>query len=188
MSTTPYYRPPKRIVITGGPGAGKTALLEIARRSLCAHVEALPDAARVVLGGGFPRGRDVTSTRALERAVYHVQSQLEAVALANDSASAILCDRGTLDVLAYWPGHPEDFFAELGTSAYAEMQRYETVLHLRLGASAPREAQDIDLRLVEVWARHPRRVFIEPSADPIAWIAEALMVLVNAIDCPSCNA
>jgi len=42
-------RPSPRIVVTGGPGAGKTAVLEIARREL-AHVEILPEAATIVRG------------------------------------------------------------------------------------------------------------------------------------------
>ena len=102
--------------------------------------------------------------------------------------AAILCDRGTLDALAYWPGRREDFFAELKTTEYEEVQRYEAVLHLRLPASAPREAREIDARLVEVWTSHPKRVFIAPEGDAIERVAEAMMVLVNAIDCPECRA
>jgi len=32
----------KRIVLTGGPGAGKTAVLELVRQEFCAHVKILP--------------------------------------------------------------------------------------------------------------------------------------------------
>jgi len=35
----PHLR--RRIVLTGGPGAGKTAVLELVQRSLCAHVRVL---------------------------------------------------------------------------------------------------------------------------------------------------
>ena len=48
----------RRVVLTGGPGAGKTALLELIRQSFCAHVRVLPEAASVVFGGGFPREDD----------------------------------------------------------------------------------------------------------------------------------
>lgn len=34
----------KTIVLTGGPGAGKTAVLELVRQQFCAHVEVLPEA------------------------------------------------------------------------------------------------------------------------------------------------
>lgn len=43
------------VVVTGGPGAGKTAVLELAARSFCEHVAILPEAATIVFGGGFPR-------------------------------------------------------------------------------------------------------------------------------------
>lgn len=35
----------RRVVLTGGPGAGKTAVLELIRRSFCEHVKVLPEAA-----------------------------------------------------------------------------------------------------------------------------------------------
>ncbi len=31
------------MVLTGGPGAGKTAILELVRRTLCPHVALLPE-------------------------------------------------------------------------------------------------------------------------------------------------
>jgi AAA domain len=93
----------RRVVLTGGPGAGKTALLELIRQSFCAHVKVLPEAASVVFGGGFPREDDPTCRRAAQRAIFYVQRELE---IAGDShnPAIVLCDRGTLDGLAYWPG------------------------------------------------------------------------------------
>lgn len=35
----------RRVVLTGGPGAGKTATLELIRQSFCEHVHVLPEAA-----------------------------------------------------------------------------------------------------------------------------------------------
>lgn len=58
----------KRVVLTGGPGAGKTALLELLRQSFCEHVRVLPEAASIVFGGGFPRGNDLLNQRAAQRA------------------------------------------------------------------------------------------------------------------------
>ena len=45
----------RRIVLTGGPGAGKTAVLEMIRQSFFSHVTVLPEAASIKFGGGFPR-------------------------------------------------------------------------------------------------------------------------------------
>ena len=50
----------RMVVITGGPGAGKTALLELARRDLCEHAAILPEAAGILYGGELPaRGTEV---------------------------------------------------------------------------------------------------------------------------------
>lgn len=59
----------------GGPGAGKTALLELIRQSFCSHVKILPEAAGIVFGGGFPRESEPTCRRAAQRAIFHVQRE-----------------------------------------------------------------------------------------------------------------
>ena len=114
---------PRRIVLTGGPGAGKTAVLELMRKTLCRHVAVLAESAGVVFGGGFPRGEDTELRRSGQRAIFYVQRELEAAARAGDVAIA-LCDRGTVDGLAYWPG-PADLWKQLGTSLDEQLARYD---------------------------------------------------------------
>ena len=41
------------MVLTGGPGAGKTAVLEVVRRTFCEHVTVLPEAASILFMGGI---------------------------------------------------------------------------------------------------------------------------------------
>jgi predicted ATPase len=93
----------RRVVLTGGPGAGKTAVLELVRQSFCAHVRVLTEAAGILFAGGFPRDRTPGTRRPAQRAIFHVQRELEAVADATNSA-IVLCDRGTVDGVAYWTG------------------------------------------------------------------------------------
>ena len=71
---------PRRVVLTGGPGAGKTAVLELIRLFFCEHVKTLPEAAGIVFGGRFPRSDRPPLRQAAQRAIYHVQRELEAVA------------------------------------------------------------------------------------------------------------
>jgi predicted ATPase len=123
----------RRVVFTGGPGAGKTALLELIRQSFCSHVKVLPEAASVVFGGGFPREDDPLCRRAAQRAIFYVQRELE-TAGDSHSPAVVLCDRVTIDGLAYWPGPSEEFWLSLSTTLEIELGRYDAVIHLRTPA------------------------------------------------------
>lgn len=180
---------PRRIVVTGGPGAGKTAVLEVARRELAGRVEILPESASIVFGGGFPRRTEVNGRRSAQRAIYHVQNEVERMALELSNAPTILCDRGTLDALAYWPGPWDEFFDELHTSMAAELARYAAVIHLRVPSvdgdyrSSPiriesvLEARAIDGRLLDVWATHPQRIVIDADDDFLLKTQRAIEVV-----------
>lgn len=132
--TLPKHSSPKLVVLTGGPGAGKTAVLEIARRNLCEHVAVLPEAASIIFGGGFWRHESLSARKAAQRAIFHVQRESEKLAYEEGKYAVLLCDRGTLDGLAYWPGLDAEFFQELGTTREDELSRYSSVIHLRTPA------------------------------------------------------
>jgi predicted ATPase len=167
----------KRIVLTGGPGAGKTAVLELVRQSFCQHMKVLPEAASILFGGGFPRGGDMGERRAAQRAIYYVQRELERSADEAGRPAIVLCDRGTVDGAAYWPG-PGELWSEVGTSLEEELARYDAVLHLRTPSAASgydysnpvrvesaAEAGRIDERILRAWERHPRRYIVESATD-----------------------
>lgn len=189
--------PAKRIVLTGGPGAGKTAVLELMRKTLCKHVRVVPESAGVVFGGGFPRGDALDVRRAAQRAIYFVQRELEAAVLATDVAIA-LCDRGTIDGFAYWPG-PDELWAAVGTTHAAELARYDAVIHLRtpagdggynrqnpLRVESATEAAAIDLRIAAAWADHPRRYEVGPMPDFLAKAARAVEIVRRELP-PCCR-
>ncbi len=127
---------PRLVVLTGGPGGGKTAVLEMARRYFCRHVAIAPEAAGIVFGGGFPKSDTPTGRRAAQRAIFHVQRALETVALASHETAVVLCDRGALDGLAYWPGSRQSFFKEFGIDFELELRRYSAVVHVEVPALA----------------------------------------------------
>ena len=177
-----------RIVLTGGPGAGKTAVLELVRQHFCEHVHVLPEAAGVVFGGGFPRPTRGAGLRAAQKAIFYVQRELEEVAEAENTA-IVLCDRGTVDGAAYWPG-PDALWEAVGTTLQEQLDRYDAVIHLRtplprqgynhanpLRRESALEAAAIDARLLEVWARHPRRSIVEASPDFLAKAKRVLDIL-----------
>lgn len=185
----------KRIVVTGGPGAGKTASLEMARRVLCEHVGFARESASIVFGGGFPRERRETAERAAQRAIYHVQRELEAMYDDRGDLDALLCDRGTIDSEAYWPGEPTDFYLQLGTTHEAELARYALVIHLRppadddgyrragLRIETAAEAARIDARIERAWRGHPRRVFVEHTHDFMAKVSRVVSLLQAELSC-----
>ena len=186
---------PRRVVLTGGPGAGKTATLEMIRQSFCTHVRVLPEAATIVFGGGFPRTAIGDSLKAVQRAIFYVQRELEALALSENPA-IILCDRGTVDGAAYWPG-PDDFWASVGTIRAEQLAHYQTVIHLRTPSDAAGynrvnrfrtesavEAAVIDARILQAWDGHPHRLVIESTPDFLAKAARVIELIHDEL--PRC--
>jgi predicted ATPase len=179
---------PRRVVLTGGPGAGKTAVLEVLRIAMCKHVVVLPESAGLVFGGGFPRGATHIQRRAAQRAIYYVQRELEATRDGADSA-VVMCDRGTIDGLAYWPG-PEDLWGSVGTSSAEELARYHAVIHLRtptfdagynhdnpLRIESAEEAAAIDARIAAAWSTHPRRFEVPAAPEFFSKVIRALAII-----------
>lgn len=186
--------PERRIVLTGGPGAGKTAILELVRQSFCAHVQVLPEAAGILFGGGFPRGPGLALRRAAQRAIYFTQRELEATSAGKVS----LCDRGTVDGSAYWPG-PDNFWAGVGTTREAQLLRYDAVVHLRTPTSergynhanplrieTAAEAAEIDAGIFAAWDGHPRRHVVDAMPDFFAKARRALELLRGELP-PCCR-
>jgi predicted ATPase len=183
-------------VLTGGPGAGKTAVLELIRQSFCDHVKVLAEAAGIVFGGGFPREDDIACKQAAQRAIFYVQRELEHTADSHNAAM-VLCDRGTIDGLAYWPGDVEDFWSSLGTTAGEQLARYHAVIHLRtppmehgynqqnpLRTESAAAAGEIDRRILDAWGAHPRRFIVESTSEFLDKAAKALEILRTEM--PAC--
>ncbi|MSP26852.1 MAG: hypothetical protein EXR75_17265 [Myxococcales bacterium] len=186
---------PRRVVLTGGPGAGKTAVLELIRLFFCTHVRTLPEAAGIVFGGGFPRGGRTEALQAAQRAIYSVQRALE-LAAEGDNSAVLLCDRGTVDGAAYWAGGG-DLLSAVNTTLEIELARYDTVIHLRTPTSPAaynhqnplrhesiEEASAIDARIKERWEGHPRRFFVDATEDFLIKASHVLALLRDEV--PKC--
>lgn len=188
---------PKRIVLTGGPGAGKTAVLEVLRIALCQHVRILPEAAGILFGGGFPRSSTPAIQRPAQRAIYFVQRELEETTVAMNAA-IVMCDRGTIDSVAYWPG-PADLWESVGSSFADELARYDAVIHLRtpttvlgydrrnpLRVETADEAAAIDMKIANAWARHPRRFEVPATPDFFAKVTRTIAIVADHLP-PCCR-
>lgn len=188
---------PRLVVLTGGPGAGKTAVLEVVRRHFCRHVLVLPESAGLLFSGGFPRRSSLAARTAAQRAIFRVQRELERMAIEERAGAVILCDRGTLDGLAYWPPEAPPFLDELGVARAAELARYAAVIHLRtprdgegydlsnpLRRETAAEAAAIDARIVDAWAGHPARIELEPTVDFLHKLERAVATITEHV--PAC--
>lgn len=187
---------PRLVVLTGGPGAGKTAVLEVARRELCPHVVVLPEAAAILWSGGFPRRTTLPARRCAQRAIARLQLELQRMAIEESNPSVILCDRGTLDGLAYWPDEPEGYFEGLGSDRATELARYTTVIQLRPPTTdegyrtegarieTAEQAAAIDERISRAWAGHPRHFVVESDRNFLRKLQTALdLVRAEVPDC-----
>lgn len=187
---------PRLVVVTGGPGAGKTAVLEVARRELCRHVVVLPEAASILWRGLFPRHATLPGRKAAQRAIVRLQLEMQRMAIEEGPAALVVCDRGTLDGLAYWPGTERAYFDDVETTKPRELSRYAAVIHLRppplehgyvtnqFRIETAAEAAAIDARIDAAWAGHPRRFVVDSDDDFIAKLHRGLE-LVRA-EVPAC--
>ncbi len=90
------------IVLTGGPGGGKSRLIEELQRepAWSGRIAALPETISVMRQVGIPPREPL-----FQRMMVHLQIALEAGfdrGLGYATPRAILCHRGSLDPLAYW--------------------------------------------------------------------------------------
>jgi predicted ATPase len=180
-----------RIVLTGGPGGGKTTAADLFRREIGERVVLVPEAATLLFGGGFPRATDPRAVQAAQRAIFHVQHNLEEVQAALYPERVLLCDRGTVDGAAYWPGQPHEFFESLGTSLERELARYDAVIFFESAAMGGiqveggnpvrnetlKQAAALDRRLRPLWAKHPRFVLVPHNRSFFNKISFGLAIL-----------
>lgn len=124
-----------------------------------------------------PRAAAPPSGPSISRSANSNFTQRELEAIADADAAVTVCDRGTIDGGAYWPG-PDDLWSSVGTTREAQLRRYDAVIHLRtptpahgynhanpLRVESAAEAVAIDERILLMWDGHPQRVVIEATPD-----------------------
>lgn len=184
----------KFIVITGGPGAGKTAALELARRRFGDKVTILPEAATILFSGGFPRDKSEVIRKSSQKCIYYIQKELEHLARLTAKTNVVLCDRGTVDGLAYWPGEAQEFWTEVGTTLEQEMAKYKSVIHLMTPSvdggynhqnpvriESALEARIIDEKIKLAWNNHPEVHIIESETDFVRKVAKVMDLIALEI-------
>ena len=179
-----------KIVLTGGPCAGKTTAITTIADKLRENgyaVLVVPEAATMIFSSGAAIQPDKYSTQMSVQFQYFLlmlQMSLEdifagiAAINAPDKDIVLICDRGTMDGCAYitkeiWETILHDY--DLNETKIRD-KRYDLVIHLSTAADGAekfysldnniarsegfKEAIDIDKKLQEVWLDHPNFVQI----------------------------
>lgn len=183
-----------KIVVTGGPSGGKTTLIEALQKDLKTKVSVVPEAASILYRGGFPRRASFEGRKHVQRAIYFTQRELEDLIVFESKANIIVCDRGSLDGAAYWPGDATEFFQSVGTDRNREMARYQWVIHLDtaeqdffdttnpIRTESHQEAQELNTKIAASWKGHSQRIIIPHEAEFLAKIAKAKSVVEKIMD------
>ena len=155
-------------------------------------IVAVPEVATVLFRHLFPQVCSLDERRALQRAIFPVQREVETFHAGRAKEGQILlCDRGTLDGGGFWPDGQAAFLSEMRTDQENELSRYHAVLFLETAASrglsiaAGNEirAEDaptaiaIDQKLLALWGGHPRFEHVAPESDFGVKVERALAVL-----------
>jgi predicted ATPase len=184
-----------RIVLTGGPGGGKTTAADLFRREIGERVVVVPESATLLFSAGFPRSREAHARKSAQLAIFHVQKNLEDVQSALYPQRILLCDRGTIDGAAYWPDDPGGFFEAIGSTRERELARYDAVIFFETAAAggisveggnptrieSNEEALALDRRLRDIWSVHPRFLSIPHTPSFVSKIMSGLAALERIV-------
>ncbi len=204
----------KKIVLTGGPCAGKTtALVKIVDyfSNYGYKVFTIPEVPTLYSQAGW---NFLTPNRKLyyegERAILETQLALEdmfmRMAEVCTKPTLIVCDRGTMDISAYMtPEMWEDITAKAGTDTNQLRARYDAVLHLvsaadgaekyyttatnatryeQMNEEGLRIARELDKKVVNAWTGHPHLRVINNNDDFQAKLNRVLKEIANVLGLP----
>jgi predicted ATPase len=163
----------RRIVLTGGPGAGKTVITSAIVRARPDRFILVPEAATQVYGRLQTRWDrlDLEGRRDVQRKIYHQQIEQEERVEREHADRILLLDRGTIDGAAYWPDGPADYWKDLGTTLDAQLARYNAVIWMETAATLgiydgeasnacrfedPEGAIASGKLLLNLWGGHPK--------------------------------
>ena len=177
------------IVITGGPSGGKTTLIEAIKKELGKEVTTIPEAASLLYRGGLPRAQNSTSMLHVQRAIYFLQRELEGIVTDQSMTKTIVCDRGSVDGVAYWPDGAIPFYESVQSSEATEFKRYQWVLHLDTAMNGSYdtnnpirtesydEAWNLNERIKKAWSCHPQHLIVSSNADFFSKMALCLHLI-----------
>jgi hypothetical protein len=130
-----------------------------------------------------------------------VQRNLEDVQAALYPERVLLCDRGTVDGAAYWPGEPHQLLSEIGSTLEYELARYDAVIFFESAAvggigieggnpirnESMEQAVKLDHKLRTLWSKHPKFMLVPHNASFFKKISFGLAVLDGIVSELGCK-
>ena len=204
----------KKIVLTGGPCAGKTtALVRVIEHfnSLGFKVFCVPEVPTIYSLAGW---NYLTPNRQLyfegERAILETQlafeEQFQRLASVCTKPVLIVCDRGTMDISAYMkPQEWDDITAQAGVNINQLRERYDAVLHLVSAADGAEQyyttatnstryekadeeglriARELDKKIIRAWTGHPHLRVINNHDDFERKMQRVIREISNVLGLP----
>lgn len=204
----------KKIVLTGGPCAGKTtALVRVIEHfsSRGFKVFCIPEVPTLFSQAGMDY---LTTNHAFfyegEKATLELQLFLEdrftKIAEQCAEPTVIVCDRGAMDISAYMdPAMWEEITRAVGTTTEALRNRYDAVLHLVSAADGAEEfyttannnvrnepaneqglriARQLDKKVINAWSGHPHLRVINNHVDFETKINRVLKEISGVLELP----
>eukprot|EP01049_Picozoa_sp_SAG25_P005114 SAG25_NODE_340_length_9458_cov_4.740571_1_plen_329_part_00 len=166
-----------KIVLTGGPGGGKTTAMERMRDFLSDRgfrVYTVPEAATILFSNGLAFADFDTEDKVLEfqtailKTQMHLEDTFEQLARTVEKPSVLLCDRGAMDGSAYCSADSwRRLMSKTGLSSVEVREgRYNAVFHLQSAAEGAEafysnagghrletaeEARELDKKVLAAW-------------------------------------
>lgn len=199
----------KKIVLTGGPCAGKTtALVKVIDHfsSLGFKVFTIPEVPTMFAQAGmdyltsnhefFYQGEVATLQEQLG-----LEDKFTDIAKTVKEPTVIVCDRGAMDISAYMDADMwNDITGRVGTSTPELLRRYDAVLHLVSAADGAEEfyttannkerseglekARIVDKRVINAWSGHPHLRVINNHMDFDTKINRVLKEISSTLGLP----
>jgi len=180
-----------KIVITGGPGGGKTTALDLFKRELKDAVCVVPESASAIFASGVIRSEKFEVVKLIQKTIYDYQKNIESIYSVQNKGDILLCDRGTLDGLAYWPNSQESFFEMTGTTLEDELKRYDAVIFFETAAQvggditsnnpfrneSNEKSIELDKKLKSIWKQHPQFFLVRSESSFVSKIMKGIDVI-----------
>jgi hypothetical protein len=187
-----------RIVLTGGPGGGKTTAADLFRREIGDEVIVVPESATILFAGGFPRtdepeaagppsGPSTTCSATSKTSRPRCTPTACCSATGGPSTGP---PTGPTEPMA-----PTGFFEAMGTTFAADLGRYDVVIFFETAAvgglsvetgnryrtESNAQAVALDARLRALWSSHPNFHLVPHHPSFLHKINEGLAILQQIV-------